>query len=72
MHLGKYFTNIASVVIVFYKLNLTCNVISFVFYEIHMRGVPRVAQWLANPASIHEDTGLIPGLILWVKDLELL
>ena len=24
--------------------------------------IPTVAQWLTNPASIHEDVGLIPGL----------
>ena len=30
-----------------------------------------MAQKLKNPASIHEDTGLIPGLTQWVKDLTL-
>ena len=34
-------------------------------------GVPLVAQCVKNPASIHEDLGLIPGLAQWVKDLVL-
>ena len=29
-------------------------------------GVPLVAQWVKNPTSIHEDTGLMPGgLRIW-------
>ena len=31
--------------------------------------VPVVAEQLANPTSIREDAGLIPGLTQWVKDL---
>ena len=34
-------------------------------------GVNFVAQWLTNLTRIHEDVGLIPGLIRWVKDLAL-
>ena len=35
-------------------------------------GVPVVTQWVMNPANIHEDAGLIPGLDQWLKDLALL
>ena len=31
-----------------------------------------MAQWLTNPTSNHEVTGLIPGLAQWVKDPVLL
>ena len=28
-------------------------------------GVPLMAQWLPNPAGIHEDMGSIPGVRIW-------
>ena len=31
-----------------------------------------MAQWVKNPARIHEDAGLIPGLARRVKELGLL
>ena len=35
------------------------------------QGVPIVAQRVKNLTSIHEDTGFIPGLTQWVKNLTL-
>ena len=41
----------------------------FVMYNnMESLGVPTVAQRVTNPASIHEDVGLIPSLAQWVKD----
>ena len=36
----------------------------------HIR-VPVMAQGIKNPTSIHEDSGSIPGLAQWVKDVVL-
>ena len=39
-------------------------------FTLHL-GVPTVAQWVKKLTSIHEDVGLIPGFVQWVKDLML-
>ena len=31
-----------------------------------------MAQWVRNLTSVHEHSGLIPGLAYWVNDLALL
>ena len=41
-------------------------------FENKNTGVPVVARWVTNPNGIHENSGLIPGLAQWVKDLVLL
>ena len=42
-------------------------VVSVIPLKFHL-GVPVVAQLLANPTSIHKDSGSIPGLTQWLKD----
>ena len=35
-------------------------------------GVPAVVQWVNDPACLCGGSGLLPGLVQWVKDLVLL
>ena len=39
--------------------------------RIEILGLPIVAQRLLNLTGTHEDMGLIPGLLQWVKELAL-
>ena len=45
-----------------------CNLFRNIFKNMLKNGVPVVVQWVTNPTSIHEDSGLIPGLAQWFKD----
>ena len=42
------------------------------FQNVFSFRVPVVVQWLTNLTSNHEVTGLISGLVQWVKDVALL
>ena len=48
------------------RLKLDINTHSF---KKQLQGV--VVQWLTNPTSNHEDSGSIPDLTQWIKDLAL-
>ena len=45
--------------------------LSLLISKTEVIGVSVVAQWLTNLTTIYEDSGLIPGLTQWVKDLAL-
>ena len=49
------------------KANIGIPLIRNLYFRSSHRG-----SSVMNPTSIHEDTGLIPGLAHWVKDLALL
>ena len=53
------------------RISQCLSLAKFLHYKMGIR-VPVVAQWAKNPTSFHEDAGLIPGLVPWLKDPALL
>ena len=43
-----------------------------IWFKNGQRGSSHHGSVVMNPTSVHEDTGLIPGLIQWVRDPALL
>ena len=52
-----------------YDLTILFLEIFTIELKVHIQEVPFMAQQLTNLTRSHENAGLIPDLIQWVKDL---